>query len=417
MSAPPSLATLLRAAYPRVLARTLAFTHRVPEAEDAVQEAMLRALDTWPRRGVPQSAEAWLLTVARNVHRDRLRKGKWEAPRQDALEALSQMSPWVQAAVGEAEVGRGWKDELLRLLFACWHPALAPGEGAALCLATVIGLSNRELGLAFGVEARAMEQRLTRARRRLWQHGDPDGVYPERALDRLDAVLRVLHLLFNEGYWASGEDAPIRAEPCRLAIGLAHSLAQVYAQQAEVLGLLSLLLLHDARRPARVGPDGEPVPLPLQDRSRYSSPLIAEGLAFLDRAARLGSPGPYQLEAAISAVHCRAARSEDTDWPAIADLYARLERLRPTPAVRVNRAFALGRAQGPEVGLRLLDDRRSIDSGRHAYVHLVRASLLAELGRGDEARRALLGARDVARNRWERAQIEAQLAVLPVRVS
>src|SRR5690606_37243021 len=197
-------ADILRTIYPRLLAKTLAFTRTLPEAEDAVQEAVVRALSTWPERGLPDSPEAWLLTVAKNAHRDRVRSAAWDESRPDALETLAQMSPWVRIAVGEPEVARGWKDELLRLVFACCHPALEPGESAALCLSTVVGLSIPEIALAFVSEPRSMEQRLTRARRRLRERGNPDGESLERSLDRLDAVLRVIHLLFNEGYWASG---------------------------------------------------------------------------------------------------------------------------------------------------------------------------------------------------------------------
>lgn len=407
-----NLAEVLRHAYPRVLARTLAVTRSLPEAEDAVQEAIVRALSTWPERGVPDSPEAWLLTVATHKHRDRLRKSKWEAPQQDALETLAQMSPWARIAVGEPDVVRGWKDELLRLLFACCHPALEQGESAALCLSTVVGLSIEEIAAAFVSEPRSMEQRLTRARRRLRERGDPDGTTPERSRARIDAVTRVIHLLYNEGYWSSDEAAPIRSDLCRLAIGLAHALAEVFPEEPEVLALLALLMLHDARRDARLGAGGRPVPLPEQDRSRWDQASIAQATAILDAALALSRRGPLQIEAAISATHCRAATAADTDWPEIAALYGLLEELRPTPAVRVNRAFALARAEGAQHGLALLDDQRTTDADEYPYVHLVRGTLLAELGRGQEARECLLRARDVARNGAESCQIEEQLARL-----
>lgn len=401
----------LRRIYPRVLARTLGVTRSLPEAEDAVQEAILAALSTWPTRGVPDSPEAWLLTTAKNKHRDRKRRGKWEAPQQDALETLCQMSPWARIAVGEADIVRGWKDELLRLMFACCHPALEPGESAALCLSTVVGLSIGETAAAFVVEPRAMEQRLTRARRRLRQRGDPDGADPDRSLERLDAVLRVIHLLFNEGYWSSQDAAPIRADLCRLALGLAHSLAEVFPGEPEVLALLALILLHEARRDARLV-EGHPVPLPEQDRSRWDGAAIARATQILDRALAMSRRGPLQIEAAICAVHCRAPSAQDTDWQEIAALYDLLEPLRPTPAVRVNRAFAVARARGPQVGLALLDDRHAIDADDYPYVHLVRGTLLAELGRIEQARLHLEQARRMARNRVESAQIEAQIARL-----
>ncbi len=406
-----SHAEVLRRVYPRVLARALAFTRSLPEAEDAVQEAVVRALSRWPEGGPPDSPEAWLLTVAKNAHRDRVRKSKWEAPAVDALETLAHMSPWARIAVGERDVARGWKDELLRLVFACCHPALAPGESAALCLATVVGLSIDEVALAFVAERRSLEQRLTRARRRLRERGDPDGAPPDQSRDRVDAVLRVIHLLFNEGYWSSDDDAPIRADLCRLAIGLARSLAGAFPDEPEVLALVALLQLHDARRGARLAADGTPVPLPEQDRTRWDRAAIAEATALLDAAVALGQPGPLQIEAAISATHCRAARADDTAWGEIAALYEHLEAMRPTPAVRVNRAFAVARADGAAAGLALLDDG-AIDAAAYPYVHLVRGTLLAEVGRIDAARACLRDARQVARNRAERLQIDARLARL-----
>lgn len=404
-------AALLRRAYPRVLSRIMALTRSLPEAEDAVQEAIVRALAAWPERGVPDAPEAWLQTVAANVHRDRLRKAGWERPAQEALEALAHMSPWARIAVGEPEVARGWKDELLRLVFACCHPCLEPGESAALCLSTVVGLSTKEVALAFVAEARSMEQRLTRARRRLRERGDPEGTCPEQAAERLDPVLRVVQLLFNEGYWSSDEEAPIRADLCRLALGLAHALAETFPREPEVLGLLALLLFHDARREARLGPNG-PVPLPEQDRAKWNADAIVRATHVLDQALALARVGPLQIEAAISASHCHAPHAADTDWPQIAALYASLEALRPTAAVRVNRAFAVARADGPAVGLALLEERCGVDVERYPYVHLVRGSLLKELGAPERARAALEQARCCARNAAEQRQVEAQIAQL-----
>jgi RNA polymerase sigma-70 factor (ECF subfamily) len=404
-----SQAELLRRIYPRLVAKTLAFTRNLPEAEDAVQEAILRALRSWPKTGTPDTPEAWLLTVAANAHRDRARRSKWEAFEQDALEELARLSPWVRAAVGEPEIVPGWKDELLRLVFACCHPALESGEAAALCLSTVVGLSPKEVALAFLVPPRTMEQRLTRARRRLRERGDPDGTSPERSAERIAAVLKVIQLLFNEGYWSSDDAQPIRAELCRLALGLSHSLAQAFTDEPEVLGLLALLLLHEARRPARLAADGTAVPLPEQDRGRWDQAAIAQGLSVLNRALALKRDGPLQLEAAISALHCQAEQAGDTDWQRIAALYAKLEQLRPTAAVRVNRAFAVARARSPEAGLALLSEETMTD---YPYAHLVRGSLLAELGRRDEARADLERARGVARNDAERRQIAAKIAAL-----
>jgi RNA polymerase sigma-70 factor, ECF subfamily len=407
-----SHAELLRALYPRVLAKTLGLTRSLPDAEDALHDAIERALGSWGGHGTPDSPEAWLVTVAANSHRDRLRRARRIEPREDALEVLAQMSPWVQIAVAEPEVVRGWKDELLRLLFACCHPALEEGESAALALATVVGLSTSEIAAAFVVAPRSMEQRLTRARQRLREHGDPEGAPPGQSQERVAAALRAIHLLFNEGYWSSHGDAPIRAELCRLAIGLGRSLREAFPASPEAAGLLALLLLHDARRGARSSESGESIPLPEQDRERWDRGAIAAGTRLLEQALAAGQPGPFQIEAAISAVHCRALRAEDTDWREIAELYALLEGFRATPAVRVNRAFAVARSSGPGAGLALLDDTLMPGLSTYPYVHLVRGTLLGELGRTVAAKEALELAERHARNAQERAQIRVKLTEL-----
>jgi RNA polymerase sigma-70 factor, ECF subfamily len=405
-------AEVLRQLYPRVLAKTLGMTRALPDAEDAVQDAVERALEAWPRTGTPDSPEAWLITVAANAYRDRLRRTRREEPHEDALEILAQMSPWARIALADPEVARGWKDELLRLLFACCHPELDEGESAALALATVVGLSTREIAAAFVVTPRSMEQRLTRARQRLREHGDIDGVAPGKSGDRLGAVLRAIHLLFNEGYWSSSGESAIRADLCRLAIGLARSLLEAHPGAPEVAGLLALLLLHDARRNARLGPNGETVTLPEQDRERWDHDGIRGATELLERALAEGKSGPFQTEAAIAAVHCRARAAVETDWSEIAALYALLETFRPIPSVRVNRAFAVARAKGAAAGLALLDEKAAIDADAYPYVHLVRGSLLGELGQLDGARRALEQAERHARNADERAQIREQLTKL-----
>jgi RNA polymerase sigma-70 factor (ECF subfamily) len=406
---PREIAEELRRLYPRVLGKTLALTRSLPDAEDAVHDAIERALSAWPQAGLPDSREAWLVTVAANAHRDRLRRTKREVGDQDALAVLHDMSPWVRVAMADPHVARGWGDELLGLLFACCHPALETGESAALALATVIGLSTAEIAQAFVVAPRSMEQRLTRARTRLRERGDYEAPRGEDARDRLGAVLTALHLLFNEGYWSTDDEAPIRGDLCRLAIGLARSLREVLPDQPEVAGLLALFLLHEARRPARLDSDGAPAPLPDQDRTRWDRLLIAEGTAELERALAAGRPGPFQAEAAISAVHCRATTAVETDWSEIAALYALLERMRPTPAVRINRAFAVSRVEGPAAGLALLAGIPELPTDDYPYTELVRGVLLEELGRRDEAIAALERAKVGARNATEAAQIEQRL--------
>lgn len=399
----------LRRLYPRVVSKTLALTRSLPDAEDAVQDAIERALESWPVSGRPDSPEAWLVTVAANGHRDRIRRRHREERHGDAVARLAEMSPWVRIALGEQEIAQGWKDDLLGLVFACCHPTLETGESAALALATVIGLSVDEIARAFVVPPRTMEQRLSRARRRLRERGDCEGARPQEAHDRLEAVLRVVHLLFNEGYWSADDEAPIRAELCRLALGLARSLLAAFPGAPEAAGLLALLLLHDARRGARLSASGVPIPLPDQDRERWDRAGIAAATELLERALTVGPAGPFQIEAAISAVHCRARTAAETDWREIAALYALLESRRPTPAVRVNRAFAVARVDGPLAGLALLDGEGGVESRQYPYVHLVRGALLEEVGRIEEARAALRLAAKHARNRHEAEQITARI--------
>lgn len=402
----------IRRVYPNVLGKLVGFTGSLADAEDAVHDAIERALSSWTESGLPDSPEAWLITVAQNAHRDRQRRARRTESHGDAVDVLAQLSPWARIAVADPEVMRGFKDDLVRLLFTCCHPALEEGESAALALATVVGLSNDEIARAFVVAPRTMEQRLTRARKRLREKGDAEGTTPERGLARLPAVLRTVHLLFNEGYWSGEDEAPIRADLCRLAVGLARSLVETYPEQPEAAGLLALLLLHDARRGARIDEHGNPVPLPDQDRTRWDGEAIARAAAVLERALSAGAPGPFQIEAAIAAVHCRARTADATEWAEIASLYALLEGFRPTPGVRVNRAFALGQAKGPAEGLKLLE-RTDIDAEAYPYVHLVRGALLAEAGDAGEAAHSLKEAARCARNEHERRQIEARIAQLP----
>jgi RNA polymerase sigma-70 factor (ECF subfamily) len=405
------LAHAIRRVYPSVLGKLLRFTGSLADAEDAVHDAIERALSSWTTSGIPDSPEAWLVTVAQNAHRDRQRRARRVERHGDAIEHLAQLSPWARIAVAEPQVMPGFKDELLHLLFACCHPTLEEGESAALALSTVVGLSNDEIARAFVVAGRSMEQRLTRARKRLRENGDIEGTTPERSLDRLPAVLRTIHLLFNEGYWSGDDERPIRTDLCRLAIGLADSLVATYPHEPEAVGLLSLLLLHDARRGARLDQQGAAVPLPEQDRTLWDGQAIARATALLERALDAGAPGPFQIEAAIAAVHSRARTAEATDWPEIAALYSMLERFRPTPAVRVNRAFAVGQAEDPVTGLELIA-RTDIDAWSYPYVHLVRGALLADAGQTESAVDSLKEAARCARNDHERRQIEARLSRL-----
>jgi RNA polymerase sigma-70 factor (ECF subfamily) len=380
-------------------------------AEDSAQEAFALALARWPRDGVPRNPGAWLTTAARNRAVDRVRRA---AAGTAKLQEVAVLSPPPQAEPGDPgdPDESGVADDRLRLIFTCCHPALSLDARVALTLRTLAGLTTAEIARAFLVPEAAMAQRLVRAKRKIRNAGIPYRVPPAHQLpERTGAVLAVVYLLFNEGYAASAGADLVRRNLCDEAVRLARTLARLMPDEPEALGLLALLLLHDARRTGRVDATGGMVPLDAQDRTTWDRAGIDEGLALLDAALRRGEPGPYQVQAAIAACHATARDAADTDWPQIAVLYGELVRMTPSPVVELNRAVAVAMADGPAAGLTLVD--RLDASGALAGYHLLpatRADLLRRLGRSEEAAAAYRRALDLVSVDAERDYLSDRLA-------
>ena len=347
------LAPALKAAYPQALATLIRVLRDFDTAEDALQDAVARALNAWQAGGLPDNPVAWLVATGRRCAIDRFRRRQCEVRHAGALLALAQTQ---EEQVEPRPADRHLDDDLLRLIFTCCHPALAMEAQVALTLRTIAGLSVAEIARAFLVQPKTMEQRLTRAKRKIRAARIPYEVPEATELPRrLDAVLAVTYPIFNEGYNASGSAELIRAELCREAIRIARLLARLFRAEPEVAGLLALLLLQHSRAAARLDGAGNIVVLDAQDRVLWDQPLIVEGRALVERTLRRRRPGPYQIQAAIAAVHSEAVDAAGTDWTQIAELYGLLEVHQPTPVVTLNRAVAVAKARGAVAGLAILD--------------------------------------------------------------
>jgi RNA polymerase sigma-70 factor (ECF subfamily) len=374
-------------------------------AEDAVQDAFAIALERWPRAGVPDNPGAWITTTARHRAIDRIRReqtGRAKTEAADRLRALEELSDEMQEI----------PDERLRLVFTCCHPALPMESRVALTLRTVGGLSTREIARAFLSSEPTVAQRLVRAKKKIREAGIPYRVPPHELLEeRLTGVLAVLYLVFNEGYSATSGDDLVRVDLCDEAIWLTRMVDRLLPDQAEVRGLLALMLLQHSRRATRTDAGGRLVLLEDQDRARWDHGMIDEGVAVLDDALALRAPGPYQLQAAIAALHAQAPRPDDTDWPQIATLYGALAATGKSPVIELNRAVAVAMADGPGAGLPLMDALAGDLESYHLF-HAARADLLRRLERRDEAAAAYRRALELVTNPAERDFLQSRLAEL-----
>jgi RNA polymerase sigma-70 factor (ECF subfamily) len=397
----------LTSARPQAIGALLRYFRDLDTAEEAFQDACLRALSAWPKNGPPRDPAAWLIFVGRNTAIDTVRRRNKQEPLPPD-EVISDLDD-AEAALAERLDGAHYRDDILRLLFICGHPDLPATQQIAVALRIVSGLTVKQIARAFLVSESAMEQRITRAKARIAESGVPFEIPDAVArAERLAAVAAMIYLIFNEGYSASGETADQRAPLCEEAIRLGRLLLRLFPSEPEIMGLTALLLLQHARAPARFDAAGAIVLLEDQDRGLWNREMIAEGLALIDKAMRHRRRGPYQVQAAIAALHARAARPEDTDWAEIDLLYAALETLQPSSVVTLNRAVAVAKVRGPAAALAMIEPLAPRLSG---YFHFfgVKGGLLLQLGRHDEARGAFDRAIALANTAAEAAHIRLHL--------
>lgn len=401
------LGSALAAARPQAVAALLRYFRDLDTAEEAFQEACLRALKSWPRTGPPRDVAAWLIMVGKNAAIDGVRRQAREGPL-PAEELISDLSDAEQALV-EGVDDAEYRDDILRLLFVCCHPELPATQQVALALRIVSGVPVPRIARAFLVSEKAMEQRLTRAKARVAAAAIPfEAPGAIERSERLAAVAAMIYLLFNEGYTTNVAEHGTRAPLCEEAIRLVRLLLRLFPGEPEIMGLAALLLLQHARARARFDKARGVVLLEDQDRRLWNRRLIAEGLALIDKAVRHRRPGPYQVQAAIAALHVRAERPEDTDWAGIERLYAVLERMQPSPVVTLNRAVAVSKVRGATEALALIEPLAP-KLGGYFYFHGARGAFLLELGRAEEARVAFDRAVALANTPAEAAHIRNRI--------
>jgi len=399
----------LTAARPQVLGALLRYFRVLDAAEDAYQEACLRALKNWPVNGPPRDPAAWLIFVGRNFALDEIRRRSKQAELPADDEIAAEEPEDAQTELAERLDASHYRDDILRLLFVCCHPALPATQQVALALRIVSGLTVKEIARAFLVSESALEQRITRAKARITAAEVPFDTpgAPERA-SRLSAVSTMLYLLFNEGYSASGGNAHVRVSLCEEAIRLTRLLLRLFPAEPEIMGLTALLLLQHARASARLDAENNIILLEDQDRGLWDRELIGEGLALVEKALRHRLPGPYQLQAAIAAVHSQAAAAADTDWAEIDRLYQILETLQPSPVVTLNRAVAVAKLRGPAEALAMIEPLAP-KLNSYFYFFGLKGALLTQLNRREEARIAFDLAISLANTAAEAAHIRLHL--------